>query len=152
MIMKDMIISITGVQQGPSGPHAMELVTHGQYGVEREKIVLHYDETELTGLEGTRTSFTVRPRLVELQREGEVTAQMTFEEGEKHYFLYETPFGATTMGVNTNRIRCNMGEHGGQMEIDYSVDVDHTIIGRNRFFISVKEPEESHIGDVTWPT
>jgi len=30
--MKDVIISVTGVQQGVNGPDAMELVTAGQYG------------------------------------------------------------------------------------------------------------------------
>ena len=41
MIMKDVVISITGVQQGPNGPNAIELVTQGQYGVERDKIHLN---------------------------------------------------------------------------------------------------------------
>ena len=42
MIMKDMIISITGVQHGQNGPNAIELVTQGRYGVERDKVCLSY--------------------------------------------------------------------------------------------------------------
>ncbi len=152
MIMKDVIISITGIQQGQGAPDALELVTRGQYGVERDKICLTYQESELTGMEGTKTSFTVLPTRVELEREGKLSTRMVFQEGEKHYFLYETPYGAATLGLNTNSIRCRLGEHGGDMEIDYCIDVEHAVVGRNRFYISVREPEKSHIGDIKWPT
>ena len=76
---------------------------------------------------------------------------MEFEEGKKRYFPYETPFGSATMGLNTRRIVNRLGLHGGEIEIDYSVDMDQTVVGRNRFFIRVQEPRESHIGDVTYP-
>ena len=55
------------------------------------------------------------------------------------------------MGLNTRRIVNRLGLHGGEIEIDYSVDMDQTVVGRNRFFIRVQEPRESHIGDVTYP-
>ena len=124
MIMKDVVISITGVQQGPNGPNAIELVTQGQYGVERDKIHLSYQETELTGMAGTETIITVHPKRVEMQRKGGVNTQMVFQEGQKHFFLYETPFGATTMGVNTNRVQCALNERGGYMQIDYTIDME----------------------------
>ena len=151
MIMKDVVISITGVQQGPNGPNAIELVTQGQYGVERDKIHLSYEETELTGMAGTETIITVHPKRVEMQRKGGVNTQMIFQEGQKHFFLYETPFGAATMGVNTNRVQCALNERGGYMQIDYTIDMENSVVGRNRFHIFVKETEKSHIGDVRWP-
>ena len=77
---------------------------------------------------------------------------MEFEEGKKHYFLYETPYGATTMGLDTRRVRKRLDVHGGDMEIEYTVDVDQAIVGRNYFYIQVKEPKPSHIGDIQWPT
>ena len=148
MIMKDMVISITGVQQGQN---AVEMVTQGQYGVERDKICLSYDESALTGMEGTRTSITVSPNRVEMQREGRNNSQMIFQEGEKHYFLYETPFGSATMGLDTRRIRTELGLHGGNIEIDYTIDLEQSVVGRNRFFIRVEEPKKSHTGDIRWP-
>lgn len=151
MLMKDVIISITGVQQGAEGPNAVELVTQGRYGVERGKAELTYQESELTGLDGTTTSFTVEQKRVKMRREGIVQSEMIFQEGEKHYFVYETPFGATTMGVNTNSVQCRLGEHGGFMDIDYVVDVEHAVIGRNRFHIAIREPAKSHSDDIRWP-
>ena len=86
-----------------------------------------------------------------LSREGALNTCMEFEEGRKRYFLYETPFGSATMGLNTRRIVNRLGAHGGEIEIDYSVDMDDTIVGRNRFFIRVQEPRPSHISDIAYP-
>ena len=151
MRMKDVIISVTGVQQGVNGPDAMELVTAGQYGQDEKETLLTWQESELTGMEGTKTSLRVQRDGVVLSREGTLNTRMEFEEGKKRYFLYETPFGSATMGLNTRRIVNRLGLHGGEIEIDYSVDMDQTVVGRNRFFIRVQEPRESHIGDVTYP-
>ena len=137
MKMKDVIISVTGIQHGKNGPDALQLVTAGQYGVEHDQICMTWEESELTGRAGAR--------------EGEQNTSMEFEQGKKHYFLYETPFGSATMGLNTRRIRSSLGLHGGDMEIEYTVDVDQTIVGRNRFYIQVQEPKESHTGDIRWP-
>jgi uncharacterized beta-barrel protein YwiB (DUF1934 family) len=151
MQMKEVVISVTGVQQTEDGPDVMELVTAGQYGVSPEEIRMTWEESELTGMAGTRTTFSVTPRKVVMTREGKVNSRMVFEEGKKNYFLYETPFGAATMGVDTNRIRAELGRNGGEMEVDYSIDVNQQMIHRHRFFIQIKEPEKSHIGDISWP-
>ena len=94
MRMKDVIISVTGVQQGANGPDAMELITAGQYGQDEKETLLTWQESELTGMEGTKTSLRVQPRGVVLSREGALNTRMEFEEGRKRYFLYETPFGS----------------------------------------------------------
>lgn len=86
MRMKDVIISVTGVQHVASGPDAMELVTAGQYGLSDREIRLTWQESELTGMEGTKTSLTVRPGSVVMSREGKVNTRMEFEEGEKTLF------------------------------------------------------------------
>ena len=151
MQMKEVLISVTGVQSTPHGPDSMQLVTAGQYGVDTDEIRMTWEETELTGMEGTRTSVSVGPRTVTLSREGGTTSTMEFEEGKKHYFLYETPFGSTTMGLDTRKIRKNLDQHGGVMEIEYTVDVDQAVVGRNRFYIQVREPKPSHSSDILWP-
>ena len=151
MQMKDVVISVTGVQQTEEGPDVLELVTAGQYGVSPEEIRMSWEESELTGMAGTRTTFSVYPRKVVMTREGKVNTRMVFEEGKKNYFLYETPFGAATMGVDTNRVRAELTPTGGEMEVDYSIDVNQQMVRRHRFFIQIKEPEKSHIGDITWP-
>ena len=147
-----MIISVTGIQHGRNGPDSMQLITAGQYGMDADEIRMTWIESELTGMDGTRTSITVQPNNVVVTREGEVSSTLEFDEGHKSYFLYETPFGSATMGLNTRRIRNGLGIHGGDMEIEYTLDVDQNIVGRNRFYVQVREPKESHTGDIRWPT
>ena len=140
MEMKDVIISITGVQHAEDGERdSIELVTDGKYCFTGEETFFSYMESELTGLEGTRTSFSIGPLGVIMSREGNLNTRMVFQEGKKHYFLYETPYGSMTMGVDTHKIKNCLGEHGGDMEIDYVLDFDHAVVGRNKFRIHVQE-------------
>jgi uncharacterized beta-barrel protein YwiB (DUF1934 family) len=64
---------------------------------------------------------------------------MVFEIGKKHLFLYETPYGATSMGVDTRRLTAGFGTSGGELEIDYTIDVDSVVVSENSFVISVRE-------------
>jgi uncharacterized beta-barrel protein YwiB (DUF1934 family) len=138
-VMKDVIISIIGTQRMEDGTESIELVTDGKYSFDDDKSVLTYMESEITGMNGTKTTFEVGKNLITMIREGTVNSQMIFEKGKKHVFLYETPFGAATLGVNTHRIKSGLGEHGGDMELEYAVDVDNMQLGTNAFRINVKE-------------
>lgn len=137
--MKEVIISIVGTQSLEKGLESIELVTDGHYSFDNGKGILTYMESEITGMDGTKTTFEVGDDLVTMIREGTVNSQMTFERGKKHFFLYETPYGAATLGVNTHRLKTFFGEHGGNMELEYALDIDNMRLGVNAFKINVKE-------------
>ena len=141
--MKDVIISIKGIQgmhpDQAAEADAIELITSGEYCHRDSETVFSYMESEMTGMEGTRTTFRVNPQMVTLTREGTMNAQMVFQQGKKHLFLYETPFGATSMGIDTRRLTHGMGEKGGEMEINYTIDVDSVVVSENSFIIRVRE-------------
>ena len=138
--MRDVMISIIGIQDDANGAiDKIELVTAGQYGFENGRSRFTYEESDLTGLSGTRTTFTIDPMGVVLRREGSLNTEMVFQAGKKNYFLYETPFGSATMGVDTRRIDAALGEHGGDLVLDYDIDFNHTPMGSNKFKINVRE-------------
>ena len=138
--MKNVIISIQGFQRVENKEEdKIELVTDGQYEKENGVAVFSYMESELTGLEGTKTTFTVDNDIVTLMREGTLNSRMLFEKGQKHFFMYELPFGSVTMGVSTNSIEADLGEKGGDLEIKYTVDMDNSVVSENTFRINVKE-------------
>ena len=101
-------------------------------------MVLAYQETALTGMEGTTTRFQVQGPRVILTRSGTVNSQMVFEEGRQHTSLYETPFGELSVDIQTSVLKHNLTERGGLMEIKYSIAVEHTVTGRNCFKIRVR--------------
>ena len=74
-------------------PDATELTTEGTLELTEEGLLLTYQETALTGMEGTTTTFEVSGSQVILRRVGSVNSQMVFEEGRQHTSLYETPYG-----------------------------------------------------------
>jgi uncharacterized beta-barrel protein YwiB (DUF1934 family) len=99
---------------------------------------LSYEETALTGMKGTVTTFAVEGGQVVLTRTGTVNSQMVFEEGRQHTSLYETPYGELAVDIQTSRLRHNLTERGGLLEIQYSIAVEQALTGRNRFKIRVK--------------
>lgn len=134
------MLSIRGEQYFDDvDPDGTELMTAGTMRLEGDgSILLEYKETALTGMEGTTTSFEIRGPRVTLTRRGTVNSQMVFEEGRQHTSLYETPFGELTVDIQTSRLRHNLSERGGVMDIRYSIAVEHTVTGRNCFKIRVK--------------
>lgn len=142
MNMKDVIISIKGLQNDGDGDNEVELVTDGKFAFENGEGELSYMESELTGLEGTKTSFTISPMGVVLTREGSLNSRMIFEKGRKHEFLYDTPFGSTTMGVDTKNIKVDLDEHGGELDIEYVIDFQYAVVGYNTFRINVSEQKK----------
>ena len=137
----NVIISIKGRQlYAESVPEEMELVTAGT--LKRDGAggyTVSYQETELTGLEGTVTKLHIRDGQVTLLREGSINSQMVFEEGRRHLSMYETPYGALSIGVNTRRMRSTLSEAGGDLEIDYAIEIDNLIAGQNLFRMNVKK-------------
>ena len=66
---------------------------------------------------------------------------MVFQPGRRHFSMYETPYGALSVGINTKKMHANLDERGGEIEIDYAIEIDHLVAGENMFHIDVREKE-----------
>ena len=133
------LLSIRGEQYFDGiDPDATELMTEGSMVLTGDGMVLTYEESQLTGMEGTTTTFEVKGPRVILTRSGTVNSQMVFEEGRQHTSLYETPFGELSVDIQTSRLRHNLTARGGILEIRYTIAVEHTVTGKNMFKIRVR--------------
>lgn len=137
----NVIISIQGKQSFEAqDDDTIELVTEGCLEPDGDDgYTLSYQESELTGLEGTLTTFQIEKDRITLMRVGEVNSQMVFEEGRRHLSMYNTPYGALSVGVSTRRMRSDLRRDGGSIEIHYAIEIDHAVAGQNLFQISVRE-------------
>jgi uncharacterized beta-barrel protein YwiB (DUF1934 family) len=63
---------------------------------------------------------------------------MIFSESQKHHFLYDTPYGLITMGIDTHSITKNMRDDGGSLEIRYDIEVDNVAVSQNLFKITIQ--------------
>ena len=140
--MKRAIISIKGSPVfSENDENSFELMTDGEYSRDDEFSTFSYIESELTGLNGLLTTFNVEPDRVVLRRGGGINGDMIFSEKQKHHFMYETPFGSITMGIDTHSIKQNMRDDGGNLEIRYDIEVDNISVSQNLFVIDIR----------TWP-
>ena len=144
-MMKDVWISISNHQNGGKEEEdTLIFNTAGSYFYNDGVGVLSYLESELTGLEGTRTNVMVTQDQVIVDRSGMLTGRMVFREGAKDSFPYNTPYGQVLLGINTRKIRRNFDENGGDVEIDYITDLASCYVTKNKFRISVKEMEKAN--------
>ena len=118
-------------------PQTVELCTTGTLSYSRDgKIELSYDESEITGLKGSRTTFTVDKDLVTLSRTGASKAVLIFENGKRHQ-LFTGLDGVVPVCVDCHSMSQSLTQSGGEMRVDYSVEVAGAALERNSYRIRV---------------
>ena len=147
---KDVWLSISSRQHFEDcDEEQIELVTAATLYERGGKYYIAYEESELTGLEGTRTTVKLDGKLVTLIRTGAWPSHMLFSEDERHVGLYQTPVGAgMTVATHTSRVHNTVGEHGGELVIDYTVEVDHSLMGEHHFEMVVSTDPHAGITDM----
>jgi len=139
-MLKDVVITIRSmIDYGMEEEDMIDFSTDGVYKLEDGVAQIAYLETEVTGLQGTRTSVKVLPERIIIDRRGSLTSRMEFMPGGKSSFLYDTPVGQATMNMNTRSVRHRFDHTGGELEIDYVLDMEHTVVSRNKFLLTVRE-------------
>ena len=64
-------------------------------------------------------------------------SELLFLERQRHVGLYQTPYGMATIATHTSRIQNTIGEGGGALVIDYTVEIDHSVAGSHHFEMTV---------------
>ena len=140
MMEKQIILFVRGEQTYDGvAPEVTELATEGVMTLDGDAISLAYEESELTGMEGTTTRFTLQGDRVVLERTGTIQSRMEFKQGERSSSLYETPWGTMVVDIATTKLAHRLNERGGVLEIVFTIAVNHQVTGENRFKIRVKE-------------
>ena len=135
------VISVEGTQKLPGEEkQVVTIVTDGTMERRGDKVLLSYKESEMTGMEGTTTTFEVERDRVALTRTGAVESRMIFEKGKKNVSLYDMGFGALTIGVQARRLHSSLGPDGGRLEISYGIEIEDMVKGLNSFIIDVRKP------------
>ena len=143
---KDVIISIRGLQQSEDGPSdPITLVTAGRYYRKNQSYYISYEESALTGLEGTRTTLRVQPDQVRLVRTGMYPSELLFQRGKRHMSLYHTDYGDLSVVISTHNIHSTLTDDGGELDVKYAVEVANTPLGVNHLKLNVKNAEEGAI-------
>ncbi len=114
------IIRVSSMQNNDKD-QAIEIVSRGTFDKEENEFVAKYEETELSGLGNTMTTFKIGEDYFSLIREGDTNTSMYFKNGSSSSILYNTPHGGISMKVKTNKVDIALNDNGGNIKVDYDI-------------------------------
>lgn len=137
--METAMITLRGMQTSTQNQTTtIEFVSEANFYKKDDTYYIVYEETEITGMKGTKTTIKVSKDAVSLIRFGTISSNMTFEMGIKHASSYGTGFGFLNVSTEANEIRTSLNEDGGEVYVDYEVEIEGERIGKNNFHLIVK--------------
>jgi len=104
----------------------ISLVTEGKLGERNGHTYIVYEETELTGMKGSKSTLKIEPGKIVLVRYGEISTKMEFVENDIFMTTYNTPFGVFDMVIKTKQAKHIKQEKGGQVHLEYYIEISNT--------------------------
>lgn len=101
----------------------IEVVTPGDFYEIEDGFKVEYEETKLSGMEGTRTTIIMRSDSFDLIREGTTETRMEFKNNYRTISLYKTPYGVMDLKIDTKKINININEDGGTIDAMYILEI-----------------------------
>lgn len=129
---KKALISIIS-NQNYDEEEVIEVVTPGEFHINENDYEAIYEETEISGMEGTTTRVRIFGDEISLEREGTTTTKMDFKKNNNYITLYNTPYGMLELKINTKDLKVEMNDQGGEVHINYDLS------------ISGQPPQETHL-------
>ncbi|MGG7176943.1 DUF1934 domain-containing protein [Clostridium paraputrificum] len=120
----------------------IEVVSPGKYIKLDDEYKAIYEETEISGMEGTLTTLTIRDNEVILEREGTTSTKMLFNEKEPSVALYNTPYGMLEISISTNKLNVNIDDEGGELNIEYDMAVSGQKPLKTSLYLKVRTQKE----------
>ena len=101
----------------------IEVVTPGEFCEIEGGFKVQYDETELSGMKGTKTTIIIRKDSIDLIREGTTETKMEFVVNETTTSMYKTPYGIMDIDIYTKKLDINVNENGGSINAIYILEI-----------------------------
>ena len=120
-------------------PEIIEINTVGRLTDNGDRIEISYDESEATGMEGSKTvvSFLHSDSgIVSMSRSGMVSAILTFEAGKRHHCVYKTPYMPFEICVRTLKV-ANLLMTFGTLDLDYVIEIRGARAERTKFRMQI---------------
>ena len=136
---KTVVLSVRGQQSyAEQDPEVIELVTEGTLEQTDSGWKICYEESELTGLQGVKTTFEIEGKTVTLTRNGKLNSQMKFCEGVAHDSLYQTEFGTLMLTVCATKVEAVLDWNGGVIDLCYHIEIEQNAAGTIAYHLDIK--------------
>lgn len=114
------------------------VVTPGDFFKVEDGFRAEYNETKLSGMEGTKTTIVIRKDSFDLIREGTTETKMEFKINEKTVSLYKTPYGILDISIDTRKLDINIDEDGGTINTMYTLEIGDQPALKTNLTIDIK--------------
>jgi len=140
--MRDITLKITGKQVYQDREEdQMEFITEGQLYLKNGAIYMIYEESELSGMAGCKTTLKLDGDTLRMKRIGQAGAgtELYFEENKRFCSTYSTPYGPMDIEVLTRSVnnRFDMETLSGNVAVCYDVSLEGMAEGKNKLEINV---------------
>ena len=119
---KSAVISVLSKQSG-NDDEQIEVVTPGLFYEKDGKFYIVYDETEISGMQGTKTTIKVEEDQFTLIRKGTTNTKMLFKEKHNDFIMYQTPHGMLQLAINIKKLSIDVDENGGNIKAVYNMGI-----------------------------
>ncbi|MBS4537014.1 DUF1934 domain-containing protein [Clostridium sp. D2Q-11] len=136
--MKDVMVKILGTQKTDDGEsNKIELTTEGKFYKKNNFYYVVYDETEISGMEGSTTTLKIKDDEVWMKRFGQNNSKLSFKKGDRYNTEYTTAYGNLNMEVTTQKVNVDISDEGkGDLSLKYRLIISNTMESLNTLDIT----------------
>jgi uncharacterized beta-barrel protein YwiB (DUF1934 family) len=121
--MKQKAIISVSSKQSINEEELIEVVTPGDFYKKENYYYAVYEETELSGMNGTKTTLKIGKDKFSLIRMGSTSAKMDFDKKNKNISMYNTPYGTLELKIETKDLDIDIDDHGGNILVNYNMSL-----------------------------
>ena len=130
------------LQTDDDEPQDLEMYSDARLRLTDDMFSLSYEETALTGMEGTSSQLSFirsQPHLLTMIRSGSVSTALVFEPGKRHFCTYKTPYMPFEICVHTIKVDNRLLDAEGTLDLDYVVEIRGAQAERCRLHLELKQ-------------
>lgn len=116
------LISVKTKQYIDGEPEIIELITEGKFFKEDNQYMAVYDESEISGMEGTKTTLKIGDNSLSIIRRGTTNSNLVFRKGVNDVSIYSTPFGSLEVMIKPTKVDIDVNEKGGKVQLEYRME------------------------------
>lgn len=137
--MENIVLKIKSTQEINGQSDTSEFVSCGTYDFDNNNVEVIYDESVALGVDNVKTKFTVKNGIVQILRNNGDFGSLVIEEGKRHLCQYYTQYGNIMIGIFGNKVETSLNDHGGYVNLIYSIDVNSGLLSHNKVEIEIRE-------------
>ena len=134
---KKVNVSLSSYQKTESGAEEIKVSAPGTYSLINGRHFVKYEEKAKDD-KGNKVLLKFIDNFFEMNKTGEVTSTLNFEEGVRTEGLYKTPFGTFVIDTDTKRLVVNITENKIVIGLEYILAIDGEYVADCNMEIEIK--------------